>query len=138
MNYGLGHRLSILIADDHHLVRQGIRSLIVQAEISNAIFDAENGEQAWRCIQSIQPDIAILDISMGKMSGLDVSHKIKQRDLNTKVIFLSMHEDIKIINRAFAAGAHAYLPKRDAFNTLTQAIKQVHTLIYQKETHLTH
>ncbi|KID56023.1 hypothetical protein JF50_17050 [Pseudoalteromonas luteoviolacea] len=125
MNYGFGHRLNILIADDHHLVRQGIRALIVQANISNAIFDAEDGEQAWQCIHTLQPEIAILDISMGNMSGLEVCHKIKQRQLSTKVIFLSMHEDIKIINRAFAAGAHAYLPKSDAFNTLTQAIKHV-------------
>ncbi|MDK1288188.1 response regulator transcription factor [Pseudoalteromonas umbrosa] len=122
---GKNTRLSILIADDHHLVRQGLRSLINQSQDQYQIDDVATGEQAWQFIFEKEPDLAILDIAMGELSGLMVCERVKQRNLNTRIIFLSMHEDLKIVDRAFEIGADAYLSKSEAFDTLNQALKQV-------------
>ncbi|MCO7189773.1 MULTISPECIES: response regulator transcription factor [unclassified Pseudoalteromonas] len=117
--------MKILVADDHHIVRQGLLALIQAANVGTIIADVDSGEQAWRYIQSHQPDIAILDITMGEVSGLSVCHRIKAHSLKTRVILLTMHSDIKVIDSALEAGAHGYLLKSDAFNSLTKAIQSV-------------
>ncbi|KZN44591.1 response regulator [Pseudoalteromonas luteoviolacea] len=120
-------RISILIADDHHLVRQGLRSLINQSQNHYQIDDVATGEQAWQFIFEKEPDVAILDIAMGELSGIQVCERVKQRNLKTRIIFLSMHEDLKIVDRAFEIGADGYLSKSEAFDTLNQALKHVAT-----------
>ncbi|WP_125779612.1 response regulator transcription factor [Pseudoalteromonas rubra] len=117
--------MKILVADDHHIVRQGLLALIQAANVGTIIADVDSGEQAWQYILSHQPDIAILDITMGEISGLSVCQRIKARGLKTRVILLTMHNDIKVIDTAFEAGAHGYLLKNDAFNSLATAIQAV-------------
>ncbi|MCG7549529.1 response regulator transcription factor [Pseudoalteromonas sp. Of7M-16] len=125
MGNGKENSLTILIADDHHLVRQGLRSLIERSQTQYNISDVATGEQAWQFISQYQPDLAILDIAMGDLSGLKVCEHVKQRKLKTRIIFLSMHDDIKVIHRAFEVGADAYLSKSEAFDTLIQALQTV-------------
>ncbi|WP_046003549.1 response regulator transcription factor [Pseudoalteromonas rubra] len=117
--------MKILVADDHHIVRQGLLALIQAANVGTIIADVDSGERAWQYIISHQPDIAILDITMGEVSGLSVCQRIKARRLKTRVILLTMHSDIKVIDTALEAGAHGYLLKSDAFNSLTNAIQTV-------------
>ncbi|MCF2908524.1 response regulator transcription factor [Pseudoalteromonas sp. DL2-H2.2] len=117
--------MKILVADDHHIVRQGLLALIQAANVGTIIADVDSGERAWQYIISHQPDIAILDITMGEVSGLSVCQRIKARRLKTRVILLTMHSDIKVIDTALEAGAHGYLLKNDAFNSLANAIQTV-------------
>ncbi|KZN59161.1 hypothetical protein N473_03120 [Pseudoalteromonas luteoviolacea CPMOR-1] len=117
--------LTILIADDHHLVSQGLRSLIMQSHTQYQVDDVSTGEQAWQYIAQHEPDLAILDIAMGSLCGLTVCERVKQKKLKTRIIFLSMHDDVKIIRRALEIGADGYLSKNEAFATLNQAIKVV-------------
>ncbi|MBQ4811655.1 response regulator transcription factor [Pseudoalteromonas luteoviolacea] len=119
--------LHLLIADDHQLVRQGLCALIVQASLGYTITDVANGEQAFHIIKSRTPDVAILDITMGKLSGLEVCELVKQHQLKTRIIFLSMHDNIKIVDRALNLGAYGYIPKSEAFGTLIKAIQNVST-----------
>ncbi|RZM78284.1 response regulator transcription factor [Pseudoalteromonas rubra] len=118
--------MKILVADDHHIVRQGLLALIQTASIGTIIADVDSGEQAWQYIFNHEPDIAILDITMGEVSGLSVCQRIKARGLKTRVILLTMHNDIKVIDTALEAGAQGYLLKNDAFNSLIKAIRTVH------------
>ncbi|MCG7534627.1 response regulator transcription factor [Pseudoalteromonas sp. OOF1S-7] len=118
--------MNLLIADDHHIVRQGLLALIQAANVGTIIADVDSGEQAWQHILSYEPDIAILDITMGEICGLSVCHRIKARSLKTRVILLTMHNNIKVIDTAFEAGAQGYLLKSDAFNSLIKAIQTVH------------
>ncbi|WP_063378825.1 response regulator [Pseudoalteromonas luteoviolacea] len=125
MEYKQGKGLRLLIADDHQIVRQGLRALIVQANLGHTITDVANGEQAFQFMQSHTPDVAILDITMGELSGLDVCELVKQYQLKTRIIFLSMNENIKTVDRALNLGAYGYIPKSEAFSTLIKAIQQV-------------
>ncbi|TMP37626.1 response regulator transcription factor [Pseudoalteromonas rubra] len=119
--------MKIIVADDHHIVRQGLLALIQAARVGSIIADVDSGKQAWQHILRHEPDIAILDITMGEVSGLNVCQRIKARGLKTRVILLTMHSDIKVIDNALEAGAHGYLPKSDAFHSLIKAIHIVHT-----------
>ncbi|KZN55840.1 response regulator [Pseudoalteromonas luteoviolacea] len=125
MNINVLENLNILIADDHVLVRQGLHSLIASYKINLCIDEVETGEQAWKYIQIHEPDIAILDISMGKLNGIDVCKHIVRRRLKTKVIFLSMYDGINVIDYAFSVGAKGYIPKSEAFSALLEAISRV-------------
>ncbi|NQZ05889.1 MAG: response regulator transcription factor [Algicola sp.] len=112
----------ILIADDHQIFRQGLRALLDSCDQCEIIDEVDNGDAAWAAIIRQQPDIAILDITMDKTSGLDVALKVQTHQLNTRIIFLSMHNEIKIIDRAMSAGACAYLLKDEAFDDLCKAV----------------
>ncbi|NOU50714.1 response regulator transcription factor [Pseudoalteromonas sp. JBTF-M23] len=115
----------ILIADDHQIFRQGLRTLIEQSENFEVISDVADGEAAWSAIKKNTPDIAVLDITMPILSGFDVVTRIQKYKLSTKVIFLSMHNDIKIIDRGLSLGAFAYLRKDEAFDSLIKAMEMV-------------
>ncbi|MCF6441393.1 response regulator transcription factor [Pseudoalteromonas luteoviolacea] len=125
MGYDDSSHLTILIADDHHLIRQGLHSLIMQSHTRYQVDDVATGEQAWQYITEHEPDLAILDVSMGSLCGLKVCERVKQKKLKTRIIFLSMYDDVKIIRRALEIGADGYLSKSEAFATLNQAIKVV-------------
>ncbi|KAF7787973.1 two-component system, NarL family, nitrate/nitrite response regulator NarL [Pseudoalteromonas rubra] len=118
--------MKIIVADDHHIVRQGLLALIQKAQIGTIIADTDSGEQAWSLIRLHEPDIAILDISIGNISGLSICHRIQSHELKTRVIFLTVHKDIKTIDHALEAGASGYLLKNDTFATLVDAMQAVY------------
>jgi DNA-binding NarL/FixJ family response regulator len=117
--------LHILVADDHGIVRSGIRMLIDRQEGMRVVAEAEDGLQAVDLAQSTRPDVAILDVSMPRMTGLQAAREIKQRTPDTSVLLLSMHDDERYFFDAVDVGASGYVLKRAADTDLIDAIQAV-------------
>jgi DNA-binding NarL/FixJ family response regulator len=117
--------LHILIADDHGIVRSGIRMLIDRQQGMNVVAEAEDGIQAVELAQATKPDVAILDVSMPRMTGLQAAREIRARAPDTSVLLLSMHDDERYFFDAVDVGAAGYVLKRSADTDLIDAIQAV-------------
>ena len=118
-------RLTIVLADDHTLVRQGIETLLSGNDSLEIVGQAGDGYEALELIEERKPDLAILDISMPRLNGLEATRKMAEKGLDTEVIFLSMYDDEGYIRRAIKTGASGYLLKEDAIDELEEAIESV-------------
>lgn len=118
-------RLTLVLADDHTLVRQGIETLLSGNDSLEIVGQAGDGYEALELIEKHEPDIAIIDISMPRLNGLEATRKIEEKGLDTDVIFLSMYDDEGYIRRAIKTGASGYLLKEDAIDELEDAIESV-------------
>jgi DNA-binding NarL/FixJ family response regulator len=117
--------LGVIIADDHAIVRQGVASLL-QGEPDIALLgQGADGEAAWRLIETLQPDIAILDLAMPKASGIDVAYRVEAAALDTRCILLTMHDDPAAALQAREAGAAGYVLKDNSFEELVIAVRIV-------------
>ena len=114
----------IVLADDHVLVRQGLRSLL-ERERFQVMAEASDGQEAVRLVETHQPDIAILDISMPTLNGIDAARGLSRSAPKTKVILLTQHEEEQYIHEALEAGVKGYVLKNQVANDLIQAIRQV-------------
>lgn len=119
----MNDEIRIVIADDHHVSRIGLREVIGEEIGMRIIAEAENGRQALEMIRSLLPDIAILDIEMPEMSGFDVLQAAGE--LPVAVIFLTMHKDEKFLNAALDHRAKGYVLKDSAVNEIVDAVKAV-------------
>jgi len=117
--------LHILIADDHGIVRSGIRMLIDRQQGMHVVAEAEDGIQAVELAQATRPDVAILDVSMPRMTGLQAAREIRSRLPGTSVLLLSMHDDERYVFDAVDVGAAGYVLKRSADTDLIDAIQAV-------------
>ena len=117
--------LHILIADDHGIVRSGIRMLIDRQQGMHVVAEAEDGIQAVELAQATRPDVAILDVSMPRMTGLQAAREIRARVPDTSVLLLSMHDDERYFFDAVDVGAAGYVLKRSADTDLIDAIQAV-------------
>ena len=117
--------LQILVADDHGIVRAGIRMLIEQQEGMTVVAEAEDGVEAVEKVIERRPDVAILDVSMPRMTGLQAAREIKAHSPNTRVLMLSMHDDERYSFDALKAGASGYVLKRAADTDLIGAVRTV-------------
>jgi DNA-binding NarL/FixJ family response regulator len=117
--------LHILIADDHGIVRSGIRMLIDRQQGMHVVAEAEDGIQAVELVQATSPDVAILDVSMPRMTGLQAAREIRARAPKTRVLLLSMHDDERYFFDAVEVGAAGYVLKRSADTDLIDAIQAV-------------
>jgi two-component system invasion response regulator UvrY len=117
--------MKILIADDHSIVREGLKQYVKKLDEVKLIDEAINGNEAWTKIKNEAYDLVILDVSMPGMSGLDVLQKIKERNLQTHVLILSVHPMEQYAVRAIKMGASGYLSKESASEELTIAIKKI-------------
>ena len=115
----------ILLADDHPVVRKGLKLCIEEGEGFKVVAEAGDGEAALALIQKLRPHLAILDIDMPKSTGLQVSTEIKRLELNTKVIFLSFHKDEQMVRAALDAGGNGYLLKDSAMQEIVAAVQTV-------------
>jgi len=118
-------KLKIVLADDHTLVRQGIETLLAGNDSLEIVGQAGDGYEALELIEKYEPDIAIIDISMPRLNGLEATRKMEEKGLDTDVIFLSMYDDEGYIRRAIKTGASGYLLKEDAIEELEDAIDSV-------------
>ena len=118
-------KLRIVIADDHTLVRAGLVTLMARMPDVEVAGEAADGRAALKLVKDLQPDIAILDISMPQLNGLGAAEKIKEGSPKTKVIILSMHANEEYVAQALKAGAAGYLLKDAATTELDLAIKVV-------------
>jgi DNA-binding NarL/FixJ family response regulator len=117
--------LHILIADDHGIVRSGIRMLIDRQQGMHVVAEAEDGIQAVELAQAAKPDVAILDVSMPRMTGLQAAREIRAHAPGTSVLLLSMHDDERYFFDAVDVGAAGYVLKRSADTDLIDAIQAV-------------
>lgn len=115
----------IIIADDHRMVREGLRSLIESQPGLSMIAEARDGLEAVGLSKKHNPDLVVMDISMPNLNGIEATRRIKEGMDKTKVIILSMHADRRYVAEALKAGADGYLLKDAAFVELSQAIRTV-------------
>lgn len=120
------NKISVVLADDHSILRAGLKLLLESQHDIQVVAEAENADRAIEACSKYMPDILILDISMPEGSGLPVIDKIKYDSPKTKTIVLTMHTDIEWIKSSIAAGAHGYIVKKYAETELLLAIRSVH------------
>ena len=117
--------MRILIADDHGIVRSGLRTLLESHEGLEVIAEADNGADAAALAISEQPDLAILDVKMPGLTGLQATREIREKAPNVSVLILSMHDEDRYLFEALKAGASGYVLKRAADTDLLNAIEAV-------------
>jgi len=115
--------VSILIADDHELVRKGIRTVLEARTGWQVVAEASDGREAVKKTQELKPQVAILDISMPLLNGLEATRQIAKIAPQTKVLILTMHEADPMIQQILQAGARGYLLKSDASLDLVSAVE---------------
>ena len=116
--------VTILVVDDHPIVRAGCRQLIQQIPNVN-ITEAETGEDGYKLFQEIYPDMVLLDITLPGLGGLEILRKMRANRENAKILMFSMHEDPVFASRAMQAGARGYITKNNAADHLVEAVEQV-------------
>ncbi len=115
----------ILLADDHTLMRAGMRLLLERQEDLTVVAEAEDGRQAIERTDAAEPDVAVIDIAMPNLNGIEATRQIASRHPDVAVIILSMHSDESYIMRALKAGAKGYLLKDSAEADLIRAVRAV-------------
>jgi len=118
-------KLRILIADDHALVRQGTRLLLQRRRDWKVVGEAVNGREAVEKTKKVKPGIAILDVAMPDLDGLEVTRQLRKASPNTSVIILTMHDSTTLVRRALEAGARGYVLKSDLADQLVKAVRNV-------------
>jgi DNA-binding NarL/FixJ family response regulator len=115
---------SVLLADDHALIRQGLKALL-EKQGFQVICEASDGQEAIRSVEKTQPDVAIIDISMPILNGVDAARELKKSSPKTKVILLTQHEEDQYVTEALRAGVKGYVLKGQAAEDLVHAIQEV-------------
>ncbi len=118
-------QIRVLLADDHPLVRSGIRSVLDRISRIQVVAEAGNGHEALRLIEDHQPDVVLMDIAMPGLNGLQATARITKEFPNVRVIILSMHLNDEYVSRALISGAAGYLVKTSSASQLEQAIEVV-------------
>jgi DNA-binding NarL/FixJ family response regulator len=113
----------ILLADDHEVVRSGLRSLLQTREGWDVVAEADNGKDAIALIVEKTPDVAIIDYSLPLINGVEVTRSVKARQLDTQILIFTMHDDDDLIRESFRTGARGFLLKSEANVHLTAAVE---------------
>ena len=118
-------KVEILIADDHAMIRQGVRSLLSRNSKWSVVGEAVNGREAIQHYNDLKPDLMILDISMPELNGMDVAKHILTGDQDAKIIILSMYNDDDYIGKCLEHGVRGYVVKSETGDQLEQAVETV-------------
>jgi len=117
--------IKVLLADDHSIVRAGLRRIVEDSEDMEVVAEAADGREAIRQVRQKSPDVAVIDISMPDVDGLEVVSRLHTDCPNLPIIILTMHEEEQYVVRAIEAGAMGYITKRSAPEHLVNAIRKV-------------
>jgi len=117
--------IRVLLADDHKLMRSGLRLLLQQQPSFQVVGEADDGLQAVAQVQSLKPDVVVMDIGMPNLNGIEAARKIKGLQPDLAIVMLSMHSDEGYVLRALRAGARGYLLKDSAEGELVRAVQAV-------------
>ena len=125
MSDQVARSIKIVLADDHRLILEGVGKIIERSDDIEVVGTAWSGSEAFQLITRVQPDVAILDISMPDGSGISVARHLGSSGNNTPIIFLSAHDDPVFVRQAMTTGAKGYVLKRSVGDCLLQAIRAV-------------
>src|SRR5438046_6478432 len=117
-------KITVLLADDHTVVRQGLRALLEAEEDMSVAGEAENGRQAVQMAKRLQPDVVVMDIAMPSLNGLEATRQISRESPKSKVLILSSYSDDEYVQQLTDAGAAGYLVKQTAAQDLVTAIRE--------------
>ena len=117
-------KIRVLLADDHAVVRYGLRALLELSGVE-VVGEAGDGREALRIAEECQPDVAILDLAMPGLNGIDAAAVLRERCPHMRIVILSMHSDAEHVHRAFAAGASGYMLKGSASEEIVEAVRAV-------------
>jgi DNA-binding NarL/FixJ family response regulator len=118
-----GNRVRVLLADDHAIVRDGLRAVLASVKDFEVVAQESDGDAALKAILRLKPDVAVLDIQMPILSGLEVARRLFAEQASTRVVLLSMHKEEAFVRAAVDAGVAGYVVKEDAARELTDAIR---------------
>jgi DNA-binding NarL/FixJ family response regulator len=120
------NRIRLILADDHNIVRAGVRQLLESADDLQVVAEAEDGEQAQTLIEKHKPDVAVLDIQMPKASGIEVTRWVRSHIPEVGVLILTAYDDDPYVMAVLHAGANGYVLKTGQADELIQAVRDVH------------
>jgi two-component system, NarL family, response regulator NreC len=115
--------IRVIIADDHHLVRQGLGALLAAADDITVIGEAATGDEAISLVESLKPDVVVMDVSMPRLDGRQATERIQAMGLPTQIVILSMHADVTLVQQLLQSGVRGYLLKRSVSDELLLAIR---------------
>jgi DNA-binding NarL/FixJ family response regulator len=119
-------RITVLLAEDHQIVREGFRSLLEHERDLEVVGEAENGRQAVQLTRKLHPAVIVMDIAMPLLNGLEATRQIRKDFPDTKVLILSAHNDDAYVEQVAALGAAGFLLKQTSSNELATAIRKIH------------
>ncbi|HNG96515.1 MAG TPA: response regulator transcription factor, partial [Acidobacteriota bacterium] len=117
--------ISIVLADDHHIVRQGLRALLEAESDFRVIGEASNGRDAIELVRKLHPSVLVLDLMMPVLNGIEVTRQLGKAHLSTKIVILSMYANEAYVLETLANGASAYVLKDSNTSDLVQAVREV-------------
>lgn len=120
------NRIRLILADDHNIVRAGVRQLLESADDLQVVAEAQDGEQAQTLIEKLKPDVAVLDIQMPKASGIEVTRWVRSHIPEVGVLILTAYDDDPYVMAVLQAGANGYVLKTGQADELIQAVRDVH------------
>lgn len=120
-----GRRIRVVIADDHEVVRDGLRALVDAQPGLEVVGEARDGQEAWQQACALTPDVLVLDVSMPRVGGAEAAERVTRDCPGVKIVALTMHEERGYVSRLLKAGAAGYVLKRAASADLVQAIHAV-------------
>jgi DNA-binding NarL/FixJ family response regulator len=115
--------IRVIIADDHHLVRQGIRALLEKADGIQVVGEAADGQEAVELVERLAPDVLVMDVAMPRLSGIQAIARVRGLGVATQVVMLSMYSDETLVRQALRNGAKGYLLKRSVTEELLLAVR---------------
>ena len=118
--------IRIVLADDHHIVRDGLRSLLEEQDDMEVVAETDNGREAVALAAQLRPDVVVMDVGMPDLNGIEAARQVRGRAPGSRVVALSMHSDRRFVAGMLEAGASGYVIKDAAFEELARAIRAVH------------
>ena len=118
--------INVFLADDHAVLRDGLRCLLEAQRDIRVIGDAADGREAVRQVRQLKPDVVLMDIAMPELNGIEATVQVRQLCPGARVLMLSMHASLEHVREAMKAGAHGYVLKQSAGAEVVQAVRAVH------------
>ncbi len=115
----------VILADDHNIVRRGLATLLELDDHYTVVGEAENGEEAVRCVEQVPADIIILDLAMPRLNGLEAVRRLRQHTPDLKILILSMYDDPEFVAQALHDGANGYILKQSMEDELFEALDAI-------------
>jgi DNA-binding NarL/FixJ family response regulator len=122
----MGKKIRVLLADDHRMLREGIRALLERQEDIQVVGEAGDGREAVRLTTQLCPDVVVMDVSMPMLNGIEATRQIRRDCPDVRVLILTVHESEEYVAQLLVAGASGYIIKRAAGEELVSAIRAVH------------